>query len=68
MPEPISLLDRLPPRPCPMELGKIVEPVAPFLTEEMDSFEAWALQANYEVGNPPLTGEEIDALRRSWGK
>lgn len=64
----LSLLDRLPPRPSPLEIGKIVEPVAPFRGIEADSFTAWVEQANYQAGNPPLSAGEIDTLREAWGK
>lgn len=64
----ISPLDRLPSRASPFELGKIVEPVAPFRAGDTDSFQSWVEQANYETGNAPLTQEEIDRLRKAWGK
>lgn len=62
----IDLLDVLPSRPNPMELGKIVEPVAPFLRG--DSFEDWVSLRNYELGRPPLSSDEMQALRTSWRK
>jgi hypothetical protein len=68
MPEPIDLLDRLPPRPSPLEKGRIDEPIAPFLSSDVDSFEAWALRANYEAGNPPLSSDDLSVLRRAWQK
>ena len=66
MPQLIDLLDRLPPIPSPLERGAIVEPVAPFLHQGMDSFEAWVMQRNYELGNPPMSLEDYMTLRRRW--
>jgi hypothetical protein len=51
-----------------MEKGRIDEPIAPFLRSDVDSFEAWALRANYEAGNPPLSSDELSILRRAWQK
>jgi hypothetical protein len=62
----INILDRLPPRPTPLEAGRIVEPVAPFLHSHVDSFEAWASRQIYEEGKPPLSPDELRQLRKNW--
>lgn len=68
MSKPIDLADKLPPLPNPLEINRLIEPVAPFLHSHADSFERWVLKRNYELGRPPLSSEELEAMRRAWGK
>jgi hypothetical protein len=67
MPAPINLLDRLP-LPNPLEINRMADHVAPFLSSHADSFERLALRANYAVKRPPLSLAELRALRENWQK
>jgi hypothetical protein len=42
--------------------------VVPILFLHADSFERWVLQRNYELKRPPLSSDELQELRKAWGK
>lgn len=64
----IDLIDKLPPFDA-LELNiATYDPPVPFLHSDADSFERWVSLRNYELGRPPLSSDELQALRENWQK
>ena len=67
MNKPLDLIDRLPPLD-PLGTNVMADHVVPILFLHADSFERWVLQRNYELKRPPLSSDELQELRKAWGK